>query len=914
MNINKNTNEEKNYRKNVGKSMTEVSENYTDAGFAGDISALSPMMQEYVKKKAQYKDCILFYRLGDFYEMFFQDALTVTKELELTLTGKDCGLEERAPMCGVPFHAAETYINRLIEKGYKVAICEQVEDPKKAKGLVKREVIRVVTPGTTLDAASLDESRNNYLMSVVATEGRFGCAIADITTGDCFLTEVDKPQKLLDEINKFVPAEIICNDAFFMSGVDTDDLKNRLGICVFPLDAWYFDDILCKRTLMEHFHVNALEGLGIQDYDSGVIASGALFLYLQETQKSALSHMAGIRPYAAEKFMLIDSSSRRNLELVETLREKNKRGSLLWVLDKTKTAMGARTLRSYVEQPLIDAEKINERLEALEELNQSPMLRDEIREYLNPVYDLERLISRISYQSANPRDLIAFSSSVEMLPYIRQIIKDFKSPLLTKICEDMDPLEDIAQLIRSAIVEEPPLAQKDGGIIREGYNSDVDKFRRSRTDGKKWLTELEARERERTGIKNLKIKYNRVFGYSLEVTNSSKDLVPENYIRKQTLTNAERYITQELKDLEDMILGAEDKLYALEYELFCDVRDKVGAEVVRIQKTAKAVAALDVFASLALVAQRNNFVRPKINENGVLDIKNGRHPVVEQMIENDMFIANDTYLDNQKKRISIITGPNMAGKSTYMRQTALIVLMAQIGSFVPAEKANIGIVDRIFTRVGASDDLASGQSTFMVEMTEVANILRNATSRSLLILDEIGRGTSTFDGLAIAWAVIEHISDTKLCGAKTLFATHYHELTELEGKIPGVNNYCIAVKEKGDDIVFLRKIVKGGADKSYGIQVARLAGVPDPVIRRAKELVEELSDADITAAVKDLTAPKKKQKIVYDQVDMAQMSLFDTVQDNDIVEEIKNLDMSHLTPMEAMNILYNLQNKIQNRW
>ena len=880
-----------------------------------DIKKLSPMMAEYVKTKQQYKDCILFYRLGDFYEMFFEDALTVTKELEITLTGKDCGLEERAPMCGVPFHAAETYINRLIEKGYKVAICEQVEDPKKAKGLVKREVIRVVTPGTTLDAASLDESKNNYLMSIVSMEDHFGCAIADISTGDCFLTEVDKPQKLLDEINKFVPAEIICNDAFFMSGVDTDDLKNRLGICVFPLDAWYFDDSLCKRTLKEHFHVNTLEGLGIQDYDSGVIASGALFLYLQETQKSALSHMAGIRPYAAEKYMLIDSSSRRNLELVETLREKNKRGSLLWVLDKTKTAMGARTLRSYVEQPLIDAQEINRRLEALEELNKSPMLRDEIREYLNPIYDLERLISRISYQSANPRDLVAFASSLEMLPHIRQILKDFKTPLLTELYEDMDPLEDIAALIKSAIVEEPPLAQKDGGIIREGYHEDVDKFRRSRTDGKKWLTELEAREKERTGIKNLKIKYNRVFGYSLEVTNSFKELVPENYIRKQTLTNAERYITQELKDLEDLILGAEDKLYALEYELFCEVRDKVGAEVVRIQKTAKAVAALDVFASLALVAQRNNYVRPKINESGVLDIKNGRHPVVEQMIEHDMFIANDTYLDNQKKRVSIITGPNMAGKSTYMRQTALIVLMAQIGSFVPADKANIGIVDRIFTRVGASDDLASGQSTFMVEMTEVANILRNATAKSLLILDEIGRGTSTFDGLAIAWAVIEHISDTKLCGAKTLFATHYHELTELEGKISGVNNYCIAVKEKGDDIVFLRKIVKGGADKSYGIQVAKLAGVPDSVIRRAKELVEELSDADITAAVKDLTsASKKKQKIVYDQVDMAQMSLFDTVQDNDIVEEIRNLDMSHLTPMEAMNILYNLQNKIQNRW
>ena len=880
-----------------------------------DIKKLSPMMAEYVKTKQQYKDCILFYRLGDFYEMFFEDALTVTKELEITLTGKDCGLEERAPMCGVPFHAAETYINRLIEKGYKVAICEQVEDPKKAKGLVKREVIRVVTPGTTLDAASLDESKNNYLMSIVSMEDHFGCAIADISTGDCFLTEVDKPQKLLDEINKFVPAEIICNDAFFMSGVDTDDLKNRLGICVFPLDAWYFDDSLCKRTLKEHFHVNTLEGLGILDYDSGVIASGALFLYLQETQKSALSHMAGIRPYAAEKYMLIDSSSRRNLELVETLREKNKRGSLLWVLDKTKTAMGARTLRSYVEQPLIDAQEINRRLEALEELNKSPMLRDEIREYLNPIYDLERLISRISYQSANPRDLVAFASSLEMLPHIRQILKDFKTPLLTELYEDMDPLEDIAALIKSAIVEEPPLAQKDGGIIREGYHEDVDKFRRSRTDGKKWLTELEAREKERTGIKNLKIKYNRVFGYSLEVTNSFKELVPENYIRKQTLTNAERYITQELKDLEDLILGAEDKLYALEYELFCEVRDKVGAEVVRIQKTAKAVAALDVFASLALVAQRNNYVRPKINESGVLDIKNGRHPVVEQMIEHDMFIANDTYLDNQKKRVSIITGPNMAGKSTYMRQTALIVLMAQIGSFVPADKANIGIVDRIFTRVGASDDLASGQSTFMVEMTEVANILRNATAKSLLILDEIGRGTSTFDGLAIAWAVIEHISDTKLCGAKTLFATHYHELTELEGKISGVNNYCIAVKEKGDDIVFLRKIVKGGADKSYGIQVAKLAGVPDSVIRRAKELVEELSDADITAAVKDLTsASKKKQKIVYDQVDMAQMSLFDTVQDNDIVEEIRNLDMSHLTPMEAMNILYNLQNKIQNRW
>ena len=911
MSIDKNTNEGKNYRNNVVKSTSGTSKSRINTGFPENISVLSPMMQEYCKTKEEYKDCILFYRLGDFYEMFFDDALLVSKELELTLTGKDCGLEERAPMCGIPFHAADTYINRLIERGHKVAICEQVEDPKKAKGLVKRAVIRVVTPGTTLDATSLDESKNNYLMSIVSIADRFGCAIADITTGDCFLTEVPNSQKLVDEINKFSPAEIICNDSFFMSGVDTDDLKERLGICIFSLDAWYFDDDTCRKELREHFHVTNLEGLGISDYDSGIIAAGALFLYLKETQKTALSQMTTIRPYTAERYMLIDSSSRRNLELVETLREKQKRGSLLWVLDKTKTAMGARTLRSFVEQPLIDAEEINRRLEALEELNEKPMLRDEIREYLNPVYDLERLVSRISFKSANPRDMVAFASSLEMIPYIKQVLKDFQAPILKEIYEDMDSLEDITDLIKHAIVDEPPLAQKDGGIIREGFNEDVDKFRSARTDGKKWLTELETKERERTGIKSLKIKYNRVFGYALEVTNTFKELVPENYIRKQTLANAERYITEELKNLENMILGAEDKLYALEYELFSNVRDKVGQEVIRIQRTAKAIAGLDVFASLALVAERNHYVRPKVNEGGIIDIKGGRHPVVEQMIDNDMFIANDTYLDNTKKRVSIITGPNMAGKSTYMRQTALIVLMAQIGSFVPADKAVVGIVDRIFTRVGASDDLASGQSTFMVEMTEVANILRNATAKSLLILDEIGRGTSTFDGLAIAWAVIEHISNIKLCGAKTLFATHYHELTELEGKLSGVTNYCIAVKEKGDDIVFLRKIVKGGADKSYGIQVAKLAGVPDSVINRAKELVEELSDADITAAVKDLASPKKKPKV---EMDMAQMSLFDTVQDNDIIEELKGIDIGNLTPMEALNTLYNLQNKIKNRW
>ena len=808
------------------------------------------MMVHYCQTKCAYKDSILFYRLGDFYEMFFEDAKTVSRELELTLTGKDCGLSERAPMCGIPYHAAETYINRLIDKGYKVAICEQVEDPKTAKGIVKREVTRVVTPGTNLNMQELDEGKNNYLMAIVCVGDHFGVSTADITTGDCYVTEIDEERKLWDEINKFLPAEIICNDAFLVSGVDVDDLRNRLHISVFALESWYFGDDLCKQTLLEHFNISSLEGLGLADYDSGVIAAGSLFRYLLDTQKNTMEHMNKIIPYTTDRYMVIDSSSRRNLELVETLREKQKRGSLLWVLDKTKTAMGARMLRSFVEQPLIDADAINERLDAVTELNMQAMLREEIREYLNPVYDLERLVSRISYRSANPRDLLAFKMSLEMIPHIKNLLANFTSPLLVRINEQMDGLEDLYTLLEASITEDPPLAVKEGGIIREGYNEQVDTYRNSKTQGKSWLAQLEAEEKEKTGIRNLKIKYNKVFGYYLEVTNSFKDLVPEYYTRKQTLTNAERYITPKLKELEDMILGAEDKLFALEYDLFCQVREELAAQIPRIQETAKAIAQLDVYASLSVVAQRNNYVRPTVNTKGVIDIKNGRHPVVEKMINNDMFIANDTYLDNGSKRVSVITGPNMAGKSTYMRQTALIVLMAQIGSFVPAEKAKIGVVDRIFTRVGASDDLASGQSTFMVEMTEVANILRNATAKSLLILDEIGRGTSTFDGLSIAWAVIEHISNTKLLGAKTLFATHYHELTELEGKIPGVNNYCIAVKERGDDIVFLRKIVKGGADKSYGIQVAKLAGVPDSVLDRAKELVDELVHTDITVHLK----------------------------------------------------------------
>ena len=878
--------------------------------------ALSPMMQHYVATKEEYKDCILFYRLGDFYEMFFDDAVKVSRELELTLTGKDCGLEERAPMCGIPYHAADTYINRLVEKGYKVAICEQMEDPKQAKGIVKREVVRVVTPGTTLDAQGLDESKNNYIMCIVCVGDSFGISLADISTGECMVTELDKERKLLDEINKFMPAEIICNQAFLVSGVDTEDLRSRLGICINPLEDWYFDDDLCRRTLTEHFHTSTIEGLGIADYESGTIAAGALFQYLYETQKSDMAHMTSLTPYVTDRFMLIDSSSRRNLELVETLREKQKRGSLLWVLDKTKTAMGARLLRSYVEQPLIDAEEIEGRLSAVEALCDQAMIRDEIREYLQPVYDLERLISRISYQSANPRDLISFKTSLQMLPFLKQLLHSFPDGMLKELDDELDDLSDLQELIEAAIEDEPPFAMKEGGIIKDGYNETVDKYRNAKKEGKQWLSELEASEREKTGIRTLKVKFNKVFGYYIEVTNSFKDQVPDYYTRKQTLTNAERFITPKLKELEDVILGAEDRLYALEYELFCKVRDAVAKEVVRIQRTAHAIAKLDVFASLSFVAGHNQYVRPKLNTKGVIDIKDGRHPVVERMIPNDMFISNDTFLDNQDHRLSIITGPNMAGKSTYMRQTALIVLMAQIGSFVPAREADIGICDRIFTRVGASDDLASGQSTFMVEMTEVANILRNATSRSLLILDEIGRGTSTFDGLAIAWAVIEHVADPKLLGAKTLFATHYHELTELEGKLPGVHNYCIAVKEKGDDIVFLRKIVRGGADKSYGIQVARLAGVPESILKRAKELVEQLSDADITAAVKDLAAAGtgKKPAVSCDDMDMQQMSLFDTVQDDLIIEEIRELDISNLTPMDALNTLYRLQNKINNRW
>lgn len=875
------------------------------------------MMQLYLETKDEYKDCILFYRLGDFYEMFFDDAILASKELELTLTGKSCGLEERAPMCGVPHHAVDTYINRLVQNGHKVAICEQVEDPKQAKGLVKREVVRIVTPGTNIDMQSLDDTRNNYIMCIVYLSDRFGISISDVTTGEFKLTEVASLRKLTDEIYKFSPKEIICNEAFSVSGVDLDELKYKLSVCVYPLESWYFDDESCIRILSEHFHVNTLDGFGIKDYNCGMIAAGALLQYLYETQKNSLEHMRVLTPYDISSYMILDSSSRRNLELTETMRDKQKRGSLLWVLDKTNTAMGSRMLRSFVEQPLIDKKMITERLNAVEALIKHAITREEMREYLDAVYDLERIMTKISYKSVNPHDMVALKQSMKMLPYIRQALTDLPKSTFGSIYDQLDPLTDLCDLIERAIDDEPSLNLREGGVIKASYNETVDHLRNAKTEGKTWLAKLESETRERTGIKNLRVKYNKVFGYYFEVTNSFKDLVPEDFIRKQTLTNAERYTTPELKELEDSILNAEDKLFSLEYNLFCEVRDYLASQVERIQQTAGLIALLDAYASLAKVSEQNHYVRPKLNEKGNIEIKDGRHPVVEKITGKDLFVPNDTQLDNGEHLISIITGPNMAGKSTYMRQTALIVLMAQIGCFVPASSANIGIVDRIFTRVGASDDLASGQSTFMVEMTEVANILRNATSNSLLILDEIGRGTSTFDGLSIAWAVIEYISNTKILGAKTLFATHYHELTELEGRIKGLSNYCIAVKEEGDHIVFLRKIVKGGADKSYGIQVAKLAGVPDPVIDRAKELVLLLSNNDIAMSIQQITEVEKRahhpQKKV-DEVDLYQMSLFDTVKEDDIINEILSIDINHLTPMDALNTLSLLQSKLKNRW
>ena len=880
------------------------------------MGELTPMMQHYIDTKNEYKDCIIFYRLGDFYEMFFEDAKVVSKELELTLTAKSCGLEEKAPMCGVPYHAAETYLTRLIKKGYKVAICEQVEDPKEAKGMVKREVVRIVTPGTNIDCASLDETRNNYIMSVVNIDNQYGVSVCDVTTGDFLVTEVDDERSLLDEINKFSPSEMICNEAFMLSSIDFDDIKYHYNTSISPLNNHYFEEHSSNQALTNHFKVDSVKSLGLSDFQVGSVSAGGLISYLVETQKSNLNQLNNIKTYICGNYMLLDTSTRRNLELCETLRDKEKKGSLLWVLDKTKSAMGARTLRHFIEQPLINPRDINNRLDVISELSADVINREEIREYLNAVYDLERLITRVSYETANPRDLIALKNTIKVIPSIKSLISDYKSELFKKMYNNLDELNDIYKLIDETIDEdEPPISVRDGDIIKDGFSEEIDMLRKAKTDGKSWLMQLAKKEQEKTGIKNLKIKYNKVFGYYLDVTNSYLDLVPDYFIRKQTLANSERFFTPELKDLENKILNSQDKLVNIEYDIYKDVIKTINDNIVRIQESARILAYIDVFTSLSYVSEKNHYVRPTLNSKGFINIKGGRHPVVEKMMDDNSFVDNDTYLDLKNNRVSIITGPNMAGKSTYMRQVALITLMAQIGCFVPAESANISIVDRIFTRVGASDDLASGQSTFMVEMNEVANILRNATSNSLLILDEIGRGTSTFDGLSIAWAVVEHIANPKLIGAKTLFATHYHELTELEGKLNGVNNYCIAVKENGDNIVFIRKIVKGGADKSYGIQVAKLAGVPDSVIDRAKEIIEELIENDIADIAKSITVKSKAPKIEkVTEIDMSQMSMFDTVKDEDIINELREINVNNLTPVEAMNKLDELSNKVRNRW
>lgn len=890
---------------------------------------LSPMMAEYLETKKQYPDCILFYRIGDFYEMFFEDAKTASSVLDLVLTGKDCGMEERAPMCGIPFHAAEGYVARLASNGYKVAIAEQLEDPKLSKGLVKRGVIRVITPGTLTSEQALDESKNNFLMSIFYDSTGFGISSVDITTGEFLTTTCFNEKEVMDELSRFSPAEIVCNQAFMISGIDTDDVKNRFNLIITELNDEVYDDEKARSLLQEHFHAS-LSGIGLQDKDLARLSAAAALRYVYDTQMNTVAHIANIRYYSSNQYMIIDTATQRNLELTETMREKKKRGSLLWVLDKTRTAMGARMLRRFIEQPLIDREEILARQDAVEDFCAHFIDREEISEYLNTIYDYERLLGRICYKSANPRDLIAFKQSLKMLPDILQELSQFDSKLVKEIHDGIDPMTDLYKLIDDAIEEDPPVSSKDGGVIKSGYHEEVDRYKESRISGKQWLADLEAEEREKTGIKSLKIKYNRIFGYCFEVTNTFKDLVPDYFIRKQTLAGSERYTTDRLEELQNTILGAEEKLNQLEYELFCDVRDTIGGNIQRIQKTSHYVALIDCIISLSKVATDNNYCRPKINEEGVIDIKDGRHPVIEKLIRDGMFVSNNTFLNDASDRIAIITGPNMAGKSTYMRQTALIVLMASIGSFVPATSAEISICDRIFTRVGASDDLASGQSTFMVEMNEVANILRNATTKSLLILDEIGRGTSTFDGLSIAWAVVEYIA--KVVKAKTLFATHYHELTELEGKLEGVNNYCIAVTNHDQDIVFLRKIIPGGADQSYGIDVASLAGVPKPVIDRAKVIAGELSDADIIAKAKNIEAGEGFTQEAFDEEgflserekkqdeagenaagNKSKGALSDTPSGSpeliEAMQYLKALDVDHMTPLDAMNTLYELKSK-----
>ena len=866
------------------------------------MAEFSPMMQHYLNIKKEYNDAIVFYRLGDFYEMFFDDAITASRELEITLTGRDCGQEERAPMCGVPFHAAEVYIAKLIEKGYKVAICEQLEDPKQAKGIVKRDVIRVITPGTVIESNLLDEKKNNYIMSIYKKGMFFGLAVCDISTGDFYATQIKENNnfsKLLDEISRYYPAEIIVNETMYLSSEEIQTISDRFEVYISKASEESFEE--GSESVSNKYILIDDKGKTISNSEDNlfsILAINGLIKYLDETQKVELKHINKVTIYKTTRYMSLDINTRRNLEITEKMRDKSKKGTLLWVLDKTSTSMGGRLLRKWLNEPLVDINEINDRLDSVKELKDNLILRGDLVDSLKRVYDIERLIGKISYGNANGRDLISLKNSIGQLPQIKTILSNTKSEMLKKMYLELDELKDIYELINSAVVDEPPISVKEGGIIKSGYNEEIDRLRSISTDGKKWIIELEAKEREATGIKNLKVGFNKVFGYFIEITKSYLKQVPDRFIRKQTLTNCERYITEELKKLEEETLGAEEKLVDLEYNVFLELRNKISSQIARIQKSANVIATLDVLSSFATVALDLNYTMPIVDNSGEINIKAGRHPVIEKMLPAGSFIANDTYLNKNEERLSIITGPNMAGKSTYMRQVALITLMAQVGSFVPAEYAKIGVVDKIFTRVGASDDLSMGQSTFMVEMMEVANILKEATSNSLIVLDEIGRGTSTYDGLSIAWAVAEYIADTNKCGAKTLFATHYHELTELENKIEGIKNYSIAVKEKGEDIIFLRKIIKGGTDESYGIHVAKLAGVPADVVKSANEILKTLERKSILA---NKSQVKENKKVVSGQLDMYNYKLAD------IAHELDKININELTPVDALNILVKLK-------
>ena len=869
-----------------------------------DVNMLSPMMRHYIETKNQYRDCFLFYRLGDFYEMFFDDALLASRELEITLTGKDCGLPERAPMCGIPFHAAESYISKLIEKGYKVAICEQLEDPATCKGIVKRDVVRIVTPGTVIDSNMLDEKENNYIMCIYQKGLYFGISVCDITTGNFFSSEIKDTnnfQILLDEIARYNPAEIITNKIFLSIDDEISQIKERFNVYISSVEDELFNED--PGDLQEFFKFvdndeNVLNKL--TDKSLSIASINALLEYLNNTQKVKLEHINTIKIYDINKYMVLDINARRHLELTEKMRDKNKKGTLLWVLDKTSTSMGGRLLKRWINNPILSTKRINERLYAVEELKNNLILRDDIKEALKKVYDIERLTGKIAFGNANARDMVSLKISLSMLPEIKQLLSSTNSDMLSSLYRNLDELKDIFELIDSAIVEEPPIAITEGGIIKLGYNEEVDTYRKATTEGKTWLIELEAKEKQLTGIKNLKVGYNKIFGYYIEVSKSNLNMVPDRYVRKQTLANGERFITEELKNLESQILGAQEKLVGLEYSIFIEIRNKISKQIERIQQTANIISILDVLTSFAEISSDYNYVMPIVDESGEIDIKEGRHPVIEKMLPKNEFVANDTYLNNDEDRFSIITGPNMAGKSTYMRQVALITIMAQIGCFVPASYAKIGIVDKVFTRVGASDDLSMGQSTFMVEMSEVATILKNATKNSLVILDEIGRGTSTYDGLAIAWAVVEYMSNKEKIGCKTLFATHYHELTELENKIEGVKNYSVAVKEKGENVIFLRKIVKGGTDESYGIHVAKLAGVPQTIIKRSNEILRTLE-----RKVKINSEPKENKKIVSGQLDMYNYKLAD------IAHELDKINLNELTPIDALNILVKIKEKMQ---